>query len=190
MRRQKTLPRLPPADDTIDDYERALAEIFADLPADAQAAILAELDMLTLQTIHERRCHRWYARGKQLPPGDDWGSWVVHAGPGFGKTFAGAGWVHERAMAEKPGSPSSGRCPRPVAVLLEIERRPSSVVVVGHSEENRANLDESYYLETIEPLVGTRLYRQEVAAEILVDVEGTLFHRPLIDQHRVKPTRR
>lgn len=246
--------------------------------------MLVKLDPLTLQAIHERRYYRWYARPKQLPPDGDWGTWVVRAGRGFGKTFAGARWVHERAIAEKrwiavigktpadvrdyqiegPAGilkiaprhecpeyrPSMRRIewpngswatiysseepdqlrgfsgdtawidefakfknpgevwkmlafgmrersqdrprrlitttPRPVAALVEIELRPSSVVVVGHSEENRANLDESYYLETIEPLVGTRLYRQEVAAEILTDVEGSLFPRPLIDKNRVK----
>jgi phage terminase large subunit-like protein len=37
-----------------------------------------------------------------------------------------------------------------------------------------------------EPLLGTRLYRQEIAAEILVDVEGALFPRQLIDKNRVR----
>lgn len=94
------------------------------------------------------------------------------------------------ACASGPRTGLDGSSPPPrgpaVSVLLEIERSAASVVVVGHSEENRQNLDESYYLETIEPLVGTRLYRQEVAAEILVDVEGSLFPRQLIDKNRVK----
>ena len=45
---------------------------------------------------------RFYARPKQLPPDSDWATWLILAGRGFGKTRAGAGWVHERAMAE-PG---------------------------------------------------------------------------------------
>src|SRR5215207_7993333 len=42
---------------------------------------------------------RTWARPKQLPPEGDWGTWIILAGRGFGKTRAGAGWVHERAMA-------------------------------------------------------------------------------------------
>jgi len=43
-----------------------------------------------------------WARAKQLPPEGDWTTWVVRAGRAFGKTVAGACWVHERAM-EHPG---------------------------------------------------------------------------------------
>lgn len=35
------------------------------------------------------------ARPSQLPPSGDWLGWLVLAGRGFGKTRAGAGWVHE-----------------------------------------------------------------------------------------------
>ncbi len=36
-------------------------------------------------------------RPAQLPPSGDWGIWVILAGRGFGKTLAGAEWVHELA---------------------------------------------------------------------------------------------
>jgi phage terminase large subunit-like protein len=41
----------------------------------------------------------FWARPKQLAPPGDWATWVISAGRGFGKTRAGAGWVHGRAMA-------------------------------------------------------------------------------------------
>lgn len=265
----------PPTD------ERSLAEIAADLPPADLARILADMSADDLAAL--QHSYGWFARPKQLPPEGDWGTWLIRAGRGFGKTFAGSGWTHERAMAEKrwialiaktpadardymiegPGGimrnvppwerpayePTKRRLtwpngswatiysseapdqlrgfsgdtawldelakfdnpaevwrmlafgmreassdrprrlitttPRPLAILQEIERQPSTVVVVGHSEENRRNLSDDWYAEVIEPLVGTRLYRQEVAAEILVDVEGSLFPRPLIDRFRV-----
>jgi phage terminase large subunit-like protein len=43
------------------------------------------------------------ARREQLPPPGDWANWLILAGRGFGKTRAGAGWVHECA-AHHPGS--------------------------------------------------------------------------------------
>lgn len=42
---------------------------------------------------------RHFARRAQLPPSGDWDSWLILAGRGFGKTRAGAGWVHECATA-------------------------------------------------------------------------------------------
>lgn len=38
-------------------------------------------------------------RPAQLPPATEWGIWVIQAGRGFGKTLAGAHWVHELASA-------------------------------------------------------------------------------------------
>ena len=38
----------------------------------------------------------------QSPPDGDWGIWVILAGRGFGKTHAGAEWVHARAAGTRP----------------------------------------------------------------------------------------
>lgn len=40
-------------------------------------------------------CH---ARAAQRPPDGDWQTWLILAGRGFGKTRAGAEWVHQQAM--------------------------------------------------------------------------------------------
>lgn len=49
---------------------------------------------------------RWefsfWARPKQVAPGFDWATWLLIAGRGFGKTWTGMKWAHERAM-EWPG---------------------------------------------------------------------------------------
>ena len=38
----------------------------------------------------------------QRPPAGDWSIWVILAGRGFGKTHAGAQWVHARAAGPRP----------------------------------------------------------------------------------------
>jgi phage terminase large subunit-like protein len=43
----------------------------------------------------------FWAHPKQLAPSGDWAVWVLKAGRGFGKTRAGAGWVHSRAMEQR-----------------------------------------------------------------------------------------
>jgi len=44
----------------------------------------------------------FWADKRQLPPEGDWHGWLMLAGRGFGKTRAGAEWVH--ALAERHGS--------------------------------------------------------------------------------------
>lgn len=43
------------------------------------------------------------ARPSQLPPAGDWNGWLILAGRGFGKTRAGAGWVHELVETRQAG---------------------------------------------------------------------------------------
>lgn len=48
----------------------------------------------------ENRNWRKLARDKQQPPaGDDWLIWMLMAGRGFGKTWTGANWILEQALA-------------------------------------------------------------------------------------------
>jgi phage terminase large subunit-like protein len=62
----------------------------------------------------------------------------------------------------------------------------ADVITKGHSDENRANLSEKFYSRVIKPYVGTRLGRQELAADILDDVEGALWTPATIDANRVQ----
>lgn len=75
--------------------------------------------------------------------------------------------------------------PRPIPILREIEKLSSTTVVHGTSYENKANLDEDWFRETIGQYEGTRLGRQEVMAEILDDLPGALWNRDEIDDMRI-----
>ena len=243
-----------------------------------------------LQSLTEEKArlllHDWrmWARPKQLPPEGDWGTWMILAGRGFGKTRAGAGWIHERAMEypgrwialvaktpadardymiEGPGGllrntppherpkfePSKRRLtwdngswatvysdeepdqtrgysgdtawidelakfrnaretwdnlsfgmreastdrprrlvtttPRPIPIIRELIKLPTTRTVVGTSHENRVNLDPTWYEETVLSYEGTRIGRQEVLAEILDDFPGALWTRTMLDDAKV-----
>lgn len=70
--------------------------------------------------------------------------------------------------------------PRPILILRELEKLPSTRVVIGTSHENRANLDPTWFAETILGYEGTRIGRQEVYAEIIDDAPGALWKRDMI----------
>jgi phage terminase large subunit-like protein len=246
--------------------------------------------VLAIQSLTEEKkkflLHNWrtWARPKQLPPEGDWGTWMILAGRGFGKTRAGSGWVHERAMEypgrwialvaktpadardymiEGPGGllrntppdqrpkfePSKRRLtwengswatvysdeepdqtrgysgdtawidelakfrnaretwdnlsfgmreastdrprrlvtttPRPIPIIRELIKLPTTRTVVGTSHENRVNLDPTWYEETVLSYEGTRIGRQEVLAEILDDFPGALWTRTMLDDAKV-----
>lgn len=82
--------------------------------------------------------------------------------------------------------------PKPTRLLTRRERRPFGllhregvIVTRGHTTENIDNLSRGYRARVIDPLKGTRLARQELAGEILEDVEGALWKREWIDALRV-----
>jgi phage terminase large subunit-like protein len=45
----------------------------------------------------------WWARPKQLPPTDEWVTWLILAGRGFGKTRTGAEWVRGEVQSGRRG---------------------------------------------------------------------------------------
>ncbi|HEX8448533.1 MAG TPA: terminase family protein [Allosphingosinicella sp.] len=57
----------------------------------------------TLDRAEKETLDSWYglARPGQRPPEGDWRIWMVMGGRGYGKTLAGAQWVHQ--LAEAPG---------------------------------------------------------------------------------------
>lgn len=76
--------------------------------------------------------------------------------------------------------------PRPIQTLKEIIKAKGTVLVTGSSYENRGNLSEKWVENVLEPLMGTRLGRQEIEAELLEDVEGALWKLAQIEALRVK----
>jgi phage terminase large subunit-like protein len=76
--------------------------------------------------------------------------------------------------------------PKPLKLLRQLMARPSTIVTRGHTYENRANLAAEFIANVVEPLEGTRLGRQELAAELLEDVPGALWTWGMIADHRVE----
>lgn len=64
--------------------------------------MVEELGCSDLEELAKALLGDWtfWARPKQLHPPGDWGTWLLLAGRGFGKTTTGAHWVHERAMVD------------------------------------------------------------------------------------------
>lgn len=75
--------------------------------------------------------------------------------------------------------------PRPVPIIKELIKRESTHVTRGSTWDNKENLSPVFYREVIEPLMGTRLGRQEIEAEILDDVPGALWSRAIIEENRI-----
>lgn len=83
--------------------------------------------------------------------------------------------------------------PKPVKLLTQkpdgkhppgLLHRASTVVTRGHTDDNLANLAPAYRREVVDPMRGTRLGRQELAAELLEDVQGALWKHAMIDDRR------
>ena len=76
----------------------SLIERVALLPAKERRRFLSKLKGPKLEEFVER----WtmWARPGQEPPGGDWRLWLLMAGRGYGKTRAGAEWIHHLAEEE------------------------------------------------------------------------------------------
>ena len=74
--------------------------------------------------------------------------------------------------------------PRPIAILNQIEKMPTTIVVVGSSYENKSNLDPSWFKDILSVYSGTRIGRQEIEAEILSDIPNALWTRAMLDAAR------
>jgi predicted phage terminase large subunit-like protein len=76
--------------------------------------------------------------------------------------------------------------PRPIKALRELLADPHTVPTRGSTYENRANLAPAFYDAIIKRYEGTRLGRQELNAELLLDNPDALWSQTLIDDLRVK----
>ena len=78
--------------------ERSDVERLALMDADAQRRFIAAMlpeDALRLDADFEA----WHADGQVPPPSEGWRVWLMLAGRGYGKTRAGAEWIHRLAMS-------------------------------------------------------------------------------------------
>lgn len=84
--------------------------------------------------------------------------------------------------------------PKPVKVVKELladqrsDERPEGTVVVttGSTYENRDNLAPGFLSQIVKRYEGTRLGRQELGGELLLDVPGALWTLALIEAARVR----
>jgi phage terminase large subunit-like protein len=75
--------------------------------------------------------------------------------------------------------------PRPIKLLSQLIAMPTTVVTRGSTFDNEANLPASALAEFRARYEGTRIGRQELHGEILDDVPGSCWSRPMIDGARV-----
>jgi phage terminase large subunit-like protein len=78
--------------------------------------------------------------------------------------------------------------PKPTPVYREIRKHKGTIITRFSSFANRENLAEVFFSQVIAPLMGSRLGRQEIEAEMLEDVAGALWNVKLIDRHRLIDT--
>lgn len=77
--------------------------------------------------------------------------------------------------------------PKPRAWLSRLMADPRTVVTRGGTRENAANLAPAFLAQILARYDGTRLGRQEIEGEYLVDTPGALWTRAAIERCRVAP---
>ena len=76
--------------------------------------------------------------------------------------------------------------PKPIPIIKELAKRKDVHVTSGSTFENEKNLADSAVIALRERYAGTRLGRQELFAEILEDVEGSLWSRDMLQSAMLK----
>jgi phage terminase large subunit-like protein len=72
--------------------------------------------------------------------------------------------------------------PRPIKLIKDLVTREDVRLVVGSTFENEANLAPAFLEAIRKRYEGTRLGRQELNAELLMDVQGALWTRDMLDR--------
>jgi predicted phage terminase large subunit-like protein len=75
--------------------------------------------------------------------------------------------------------------PKPIKLIKELLARDDVVVTRGSTFENEANLASTFLAAVRQRYEGTRLGRQELNAELLVDMPGALWQMDWLDRDRV-----
>ena len=101
--------------------ELSLIEKVALLPPEERRRFVRRLGTKKLEEFIA--CWTMWARGSQRPPDGDWRVWLLIAGRGYGKTRAGAEWVHH--LAEEPD--------RRIAIAGPTESEVRAVMIEGAS---------------------------------------------------------
>lgn len=75
--------------------------------------------------------------------------------------------------------------PRPVALVRRLASDPAVSITGGRTDENCAALAPQFITEMVRSFEGTHLGRQELDGELILDAEGALWTRDLLDRCRV-----
>lgn len=107
------------------------AEFLASLSETERLTLLASLSEAEQA---ELRWHwRFWARPNQVAPeGQDWNTWMVLAGRGFGKTRMGSEWIRENVCGTSPLAPPPSGWKR-IALVAETAADARDVMVLGDS---------------------------------------------------------
>lgn len=74
--------------------------------------------------------------------------------------------------------------PRPIRLLREILKAPTTVKTAGSSYENRSNLPDAFFAQIIAKYEGTTLGQQEIHAALLEESPGALWKRETLNATR------
>lgn len=75
--------------------------------------------------------------------------------------------------------------PRPTDLVKRLISDETCIVTKGSTYDNRANLAPSFIKEIEQRYEGTRLGRQELYADLLLDMPGSLWKQDMVDRNRV-----
>jgi len=78
--------------------------------------------------------------------------------------------------------------PRPISIIKDLVKSPTCVVTRAQTYDNRANLAGPFLDQIIAKYEGTRLGRQELAGELLEEIEGALWTYAMLDRARIAGT--
>lgn len=78
--------------------------------------------------------------------------------------------------------------PKPIPIIKDLLKDPTTAVTRGSTYDNRANLAASFFTKIVTKYEGTRLGRQELKAEVLDDVPGALWTRAMLDKAQARPS--
>ena len=76
--------------------------------------------------------------------------------------------------------------PRPIKLVKDLIADKTTLITRGSTYDNATNLAEAFIHKVIAKYEGTRLGRQELAAEVLDDTPGALWTRAMIDRALIK----
>lgn len=77
--------------------------------------------------------------------------------------------------------------PKPTRIVRDLVAQPNTAITRGSTYENKDNLAPAFIDQIVRRYEGTRLGRQELAGELLLDNPGALWQLAMFDERKVAP---